>query len=270
MDEHAAVDAVDDPVTVDRIAADLRDLGVDAGDTLIVHSALSELGWVAGGPQAVVDALQRVVTESGTIVMPTHSTQYSDPSVWTSPPVPDDWIPRIRESMPPFRPAVTPTRSMGAVAECFRDYPGTRRSQHPLYSFAAWGADAAAVVDAHSFANGMGEDSPLARVYERDGSVLLLGTDHATNTSLHLAEYRADIDADETTAGAPIQRDGDREWVEWTDIEHDNGDFPDIGAAFEAECSAAITAGEVGAATTKLVDQPALVDFAVEWMSEQR
>ncbi|NHX36851.1 MULTISPECIES: aminoglycoside N(3)-acetyltransferase [Halolamina] len=270
MDEHAAVDAVDDPVTVDRIAADLRELGVDAGDTLLVHSALSELGWVAGGPQAVVDALQRVVTESGTVVVPTHSTQYSDPSVWTSPPVPDDWIPQIRESMPPYRPAVTPTRSMGAVAECFRDYPGTRRSRHPLYSFAAWGADAEAVADDHRLENGMGEHSPLARVYERDGSVLLLGTGHGTNTSLHLAEYRAEVDAEETTAGAPVLRDGEREWVEWEDIEHDSSDFPEIGAAFERERPDAVTEGEVGAATAKLVDQPALVDFAVEWLAATR
>jgi aminoglycoside 3-N-acetyltransferase len=270
MGEHAAVDAVDDPVTVDSMAADLRELGVEAGDTLLVHSALSELGWVAGGPQAVVDALQRVVTEDGTLVMPTHSTQYSDPSVWTSPPVPDDWVPQIRESIPPFRPAVTPTRSMGAVAECFRDYPDAIRSEHPLYSFAAWGENAEAIVEGHTFENAMGEDSPLARIYERDGAVLLLGTDHATNTSLHLAEYRSDVDLGETTAGAPVMRDGEREWVEWTDIELDSDDFSETGAAFEEAQPESVAEGEVGAATAKLVDQPALVDFGAAWMSEHR
>jgi aminoglycoside 3-N-acetyltransferase len=270
MGEHAAVDAVDDPVTVDRIAADLRDLGAEAGDTLLVHSALSELGWVAGGSQAVVDALRRVVNDAGTVVMPTHSTQYNDPSVWSNPPVPDDWIERIRESMPPFRPAVTTTRSMGAIPECFRNYPGAVRSRHPLYSFAAWGADAETVVDDHGFENGMGEDSPLARVYERDGCVLLLGTGHETNTSLHLAEYRADTDADRTTVGAPVLRDGEREWVEWESIEHDSGDFPEIGAAFEAEHPDAVAEGAVGAATAKLIDQSTLVGFGVEWMNEHR
>lgn len=270
MGERAAVEAVDDPVTVERIAADLRELGVDAGDTLLVHASLSELGWVAGGPQAVVDALQRVVTAEGTIAMPTHSTQYSDPSVWTSPPVPDDWVPQIRESMPPFRPNVTPTRGMGAIAECFRDYPETVRSQHPLYSFAAWGSDADAVVADHSYENAMGENSPLARVYERDGSVLMLGTDYATNTSLHLAEYRSDVDPGETTETAPVLRDGERTMVEWTDVELDSDDFPEVGTAFEREQPNAMVEGEVGAATAKLVDQPALVDFGAEWMSDHR
>ena len=270
MDEHAAVDAVDDPVTVERIADDLRELGVEAGDTLLVHGALSELGWVAGGPQAVVDALQRVVTEAGTVVMPTHSTQYSDPSAWQNPPVPEEWVERIEDAMPPFRAAVTPTRSMGAIAECFRDYPGTQRSRHPLYSFAAWGADAEAIVADHSFEHGMGENSPLAAVYEREGSVLLLGTGHETDSSLHLAEYRADIDAGERTAGAPVLRDGDRTWVEWAEIDLDSDEFPEIGAAFEREHPDAVATGEVGAATATLLDQPALVDFAVEWLTEHR
>ena len=269
MSERDAVEAIDEPVTVERIVTDLRDLGVEAGDTLLVHSALSELGWVAGGPQAVVDALQRVVTESGTVVMPTHSTQYSDPSVWTSPPVPEEWVERIEDAMPPFRAAVTPTRSMGAIAECFRDYPGTQRSRHPLYSFAAWGADAEAIVADHSFEHGMGENSPLAAVYEREGSVLLLGTGHETDSSLHLAEYRADIDAGKTTAGAPVLRDGERIWVEWEDIRLDSDDFDEVGAAFEREVGA-VGKGEVGAAEATLLDQRALVDFGVEWLESHR
>ncbi|GAB7094806.1 BA2930 family N-acetyltransferase [Halolamina litorea] len=270
MSEHDAVAAVDDPVTVDRIAAGLRGLGVEPGDTLLVHSALSELGWVAGGPQAVVDALQRVVTESGTVVMPTHSTQYSDPTVWSDPAVPDDWVSQIRESIPPFRPDVTPTRSMGAVPECFRNYPGTVRSEHPLYSFAAWGADAEAVVEDQSFQNGMGEGSPLAAVYDRDSSVLMLGTGHDANTSLHLAEYRGAFDAGETTEGAPVLHNGERTWVEWTDIDLDNGDFAELGAAFDAAHPEAVVTGAVGAATAKLVEQPALVDFGAEWLAEHR
>ncbi len=270
MGEHAAVEEVENPVTVDRIATDLRELGVEAGDTLLVHSSLSELGWVAGGPQAVVDALQRVLTGEGSLVMPTHSTQYSDPSVWSNPPVPDGWVPQIREGMPPFRPEVTPTRGMGAVAECFRTYPGAKRSRHPLYSFAAWGAEAVDIVADHPFEDALGEASPLARVYERDGKVLMLGTEYETNTSLHLAEYRGEFEKERVSEGAPILQDCERTWVEWEDIEVNSDDFTEVSAAFEEACPDAVVEDEVGAATAKLIEQPALVDFATEWFSENR
>jgi aminoglycoside 3-N-acetyltransferase len=270
MGEHAAVDAVEDPLTVDRIAADLRDLGVGAGETLAVHASLSEVGWVAGGPQAVVDAFQEALTDEGTLVMPTHSTQYSDPSVWSSPPVPDHWVDQIREGIPPFRPAVTPTRGMGAIAECFRNYPETERSRHPLYSFSAWGDDATEIVADHPFGNALGEDTPLARVYDRGGRVLMLGTDYETNTSLHLSEYRGEYEKETTTAGAPVLRDGERTWVEWEDVEISSEDFAEAGAAFESEHPDAVVEGEVGVASAKLVDQPTLVDFAADWFSDHR
>lgn len=268
MTEADAIDAVDDPLTVASIADDLRALGIEAGDTLLVHASLSELGWVAGGPQAVVDALQEVLTEDGTLVMPGFSGQYSNPEGWSAPPVPDHWVEIIREEMPPFRPESTPSRGIGAVAECFRDYPDVVRSRHPEVSFVAWGADAERIVAGHSFDNGLGEQSPLAEVYDMGGSVLMLGTDWATCSSFHLAEYRADYDSGEYWNCAPIVRDGERVLVEYTDIEVDDDDFADIGAAFEAEKG--VTEGTVGVADVTLFDQPSAVDFAASWMSEHR
>lgn len=268
MGEADAVDRVDEPGTVSSLATDLRALGVEAGDVLLVHSSMSALGWVAGGPPAVVDALQEVVTADGTLVMPTHTPQYTDPANWSNPPVPDDWEDTIREARPPFRPAVTPTRGMGAIPECFRDYPDVVRGEHPFYSFAAWGADAADVVTDHEFDDSLGEWSPLARLYDRDADVLLLGVGHEVNTSLHLAEYRADFPRERVECEAPVVRDGRRVSVEFEDIDIDSEDFPDVGAAFEHEVGA--TSGSVGAAATKLLDQQALVDFAVDWFGENR
>jgi aminoglycoside 3-N-acetyltransferase len=259
-----------DPVTVDSIAADLRNLGLDAGDTVLVHASLSALGWVCGGAPAVVDALQRVLTEAGTLVMPTHSPDVSNPEWWENPPVPESWYEPIRAGMPPYRPAVTPTRGMGAVAECFRSYPGVERSAHPMHSFAAWGADARAVTAEHELDNSLGDGSPLASVYDRDGSVLFLGTTHETNTSLHLAEYRADLGLETETRESVVLRDDERLWVTFEDLAIDDADFPECGAAFEAAHPEAVSTGTVGVADARLLAQRPLVEFAVGWFERNR
>lgn len=267
--ETAAVAAVDDPVTVDSLVADLRDLGVTAGDAVLVHTAMSKLGWVAGGAPAVVDALRAAVTADGTLAMPTHSTQLSDPRHWENPPIPADWQDRFRETAPPFRPESTPTRGMGAVAECFRTSPDVVRSRHPTVSFAAWGADADRVVADHARDDPLGADSPLGALYDRDASVLRVGTD--SNTSLHLAEHHA---ADATWArqenGGPLLVDGDRRWVSFQDLDRTGtDDFRTVERAFE-EGDGTVHRGTVGAADATLVAQRALVDFGAEWFRENR
>jgi aminoglycoside 3-N-acetyltransferase len=259
-----------EPVTVDRIRTDLRALGVERGDVLLVHSSLSALGWVSGGPVAVVDALVERLGESGTLVCPTHSTQCSDPVDWENPPVPDDWVETVQETMPAYRPNVTPTRGMGAIPEVFRDLPDARRSDHPAHSFAARGPDAAAVTEDHSLDRSLGEGSPLARLYDLDASVLLLGVGHERNTSLHLAEYRADRDAETLTKGGPVLRDGERVWAEYEDVHVDDTDFSEVGADFETAHPEAVSRGTVGVGDATLVEQRPLVDFAVGWFERHR
>lgn len=268
--EQAAIDRVDEPVTVASLVADLRDLGVDAGDTVLVHSSMSELGWVSGGPPAVVDALHEAVGADGTIVVPTFTGQYTDPATWEAPPVPDDWVERIRETRPPYRPAITPSRGVGAVPECLRTYPDAIRSRHPELSFAAIGPASDRIVGEHEFDDGLGEGSPLARLYDRDATVLLLGVGYGVTSSFHLAEYRATIDLGRVERAAPIVRDGERVVVEYVDRETTDEDFETIGAAFERRRPGAVTTGSVGAATARLASQPALVDIAVDWMETNR
>lgn len=270
MSDPLPEDRSSEPVTVKSMARDLRALGIEAGQTLLVHGSLSSLGWVCGGASAVIDALQRVVGEDGTIVMPTHSPGNMDPSDMEHPPVPESWYDTIRDQMPPYRPTVTPTQGMGAIAECFRSHPGVHRSDHPQVSFAAWGADARFITEDHSFDYSLGEESPLARVYDLGGDVLFLETSHATNTSLHLAEYRADLDlATKTHAGAVLVN-GEREWVQWDDINYTDDDFLPCGEAFESEHPDAFEMSTVGVGEAKLLSQPQLVDFAVGWFEVNR
>jgi aminoglycoside 3-N-acetyltransferase len=270
MSDTLPADRSPDPVTVESMASDLRDLGVEAGQTVLVHGSLSSLGWVCGGAPAVVDALQRVLTADGTLVMPTHSPGNRDPTDMGKPPVPESWYETVRDQMPPYRPDVTPTQGMGAIAECFRSCPGVRRSAHPQHSFAAWGREAAFVTDDHSRDYSLGEQSPLARVYDCEGQVLFLGTTHATNTSLHLAEYRAALDIPTETHASAVLEDGQREWVEWEDIGFTDDDFPECGGAFDHAHPEAVDTGTVGVGDAKLLDQQTLVDFAVDWFESNR
>lgn len=98
------------PRTRQSLAADLRRLGVASGMVLLVHSSLSSLGWVCGGPVAIIQALMDVLTPQGTLVMPAHTGDYSEPANWNHPPVPSSWVPVIRATMPAFDPRLTPTR----------------------------------------------------------------------------------------------------------------------------------------------------------------
>lgn len=268
MTEADAVAGVDRPATRATLATDLRALGVEEGEVLLVHSSLSRLGWVAGGAQAVVLALLDTLGPDGTLVMPTHSA-FGEPSRWQHPPVPESWWQVIRDGSPAFDPALTPTRQMGAVVECFRHVPGVVRSDHPASSFAARGPHTERVTGGHELAFGLGEGSPLARLYELGARVLLLGVGHGNNTSLHLAEHRADPPVCETyREGAPVTVAGERRWVTYDELAVDEDDFEELGAAFDL--TGAVRVGAVGAGEARLMPQRELVDFAVKWLVAHR
>lgn len=250
------------PVTADRLQAELRALGVKEGDLLMVHCALSSLGWVNGGAVAVIDALIRAVGPTGTLVMPAHSGDISDPANWRAPAVPPAWVDTLRHTMPAYDLRVSPTRNMGRVAELFRTWPGAVRSGHPATSFAALGPLAAEITQRHDLDDPLGTGSPLGALYRRDARVLLIGVSFDRCTALHLAEALAFPRRPIVHEGAPLLVDGERRWVAF-DVPETMDDelFLPVGASFVAAGKATIEA--LGEGRSILFGMRDMVDHAV-------
>ena len=251
------------------IADALKRAGLQRGDAVMVHTSLGKIGYVCGGAQTVIEALTETVGEDGTIMMPTQSWKNLDPETgvhWDADE--SDWD-GIRENWPAYDKALTPTNTMGAVAEMFRSWPGAVRSDHPARSVAAWGKHAEYLTKDHDLFDIFGDASPVGKLYALDGKVLLIGVDYDKNTSLHLADVRAEYPGKHTCVEhSAVMENGKRVWKAYETLFVDGGDFRDIGAAFEA--AHPVNTADLGGTVIRLMRQRELVDFAVEWIEKNR
>jgi aminoglycoside 3-N-acetyltransferase len=259
------------PATVSSLVAELQALGVALGDIVMAHTSMRASGWVIGGEQAIVDALLQSVGPSGTLVMPTQSWQLCDPAFLGEDHVLESWWPIIRNELPAYHPAHTPTRTMGAVAELFRTYPGTMRSAHPHRSISANGLHAATITARHDLDCPAGERSPLAQLYDLNAKILLLGVGPRKITALHLAEYRATYPGKrDVPNGGPVLIDGRRVWQTWEELDVHDYDFAAVTDDFADRYPELASAGTVGAAPSRLLSMSALIDHAANWFSTHR
>ncbi len=263
------VKATQYPNTLTSLKKDFETLGIRPGQVLIMHSSLSAIGWTVGGPISVIKAVMQLLTSEGTLIMPTFSGDNTDPSAWENPPVPESWWDIIRNEMPAFHPQITPTRGMGIIVNTFRNFPDVLRSNHPVSSFAAWGKHAELITKNHDLKADLGEKSPLARIYQLNGKILLVGVTHENNSSLHLAEYRSNYPGKKyKLTGSAILVNNESKWVEWEELNLNMDDFEQLGTEFESKIN--YIPGKVGLAEARLLSQRELVDFAIEWFKKNR
>ncbi len=260
-------------VARERIVADLNELGVAAGDTVMLHASVDAIGWIVGGPDHVLQAVLDILGEVGTLLMYVGWDGSPYDVTIGAPELP----PALMAAWPAYDPETSrAVRSWGVLAEYVRTWPGARRSAHPDSSFVAVGRLADELTRDHPLQYGMGEGSPLAKLCEAKGKVVLLGSPLSNVTLLHHAEHLADVpNKDVVRYHAPILENGDKAWVEIEEF-NTSGCLPWYGPTdlFEAVVRDYLqegrgTVGRVGAALSYLFDAADLATFAVEWIEER-
>lgn len=224
------------------VTAQLRALGVREGGVLVVHASFRAVRPVEGGPLGLVRALRAALGPRGTLVMPT-----------------------MTDGESVFDPRTTPTREMGITAELFWRQPGVVRSTHPGASFAAEGPLAERICAPQPLSPPHGEDSPIGRVHELGGQVLLLGVTHGENTTLHLAEAIARVPYS-VSHPCVVETDGRVETVAIAETDHCCRSFVKMDAWLRER--GLQREGPVGSAHARLVDARDVVAVAVEHLVE--
>jgi len=178
------------PHTRASLAADLGRLGVADGDLVMVHAAMRRVGPVLGGPDALIAALRDAVGREGTLAAYTDWHLDHGDLLDAEGRVRPGW----RAHVPPFDPRTARAiRDHGVLAEFLRTTPGALRSANPGASVAALGARAAWLTADHPLDYGYGPGTPLSRLVEARGKVLMVGAPLDTMTLLHHAEHLARI-----------------------------------------------------------------------------
>ncbi len=107
--------------------------------------------------------------------------------------------------------------------------------------------------------------------------MLLLGVGYEACTAFHLAEYRYVETPPTRNYSCAVIVDGQREWIEYKDVELDDTDFTEIGKSLEkddsektGESEASVNTGKVGNAPSRLISMVQAVDHARDWMARNR
>ncbi|MHA5051345.1 AAC(3) family N-acetyltransferase [Streptomyces sp. SD15] len=231
----------------------------------MVHASLSGTGL---RPTEVRDALRDALGPEGTLVVPTFTPENSDTSR-AHKALTEGMTERekamFREYMPPFDAHTTPCPTMGVLAECVRTTPGAVRSAHPQTSLAGLGPRAVELLSDHDLYCHLGENSPMARMYEAQAQILLFRVGFEVWSAGHLAEYR--LPAPPVRSYRCVMGTERRYWIEYMDVALDDGDFAAIGARFPRDL---VAEREVAGKAVLLFGMREAVDWAAGAMSRYR
>ncbi|MEU9128307.1 AAC(3) family N-acetyltransferase [Kitasatospora sp. NPDC048540] len=255
--------------SVETLAADLRTLGVRAGETLLVQSSTRAIGAVRGGSAAVVAALREVLGPQGTLVVYTATPENSDTSPLDAARtggLDPERLRAFRAAMPPFDRDTTPASpSMGRIAEEVRTTPGAVRSAHPQTSFTALGPKAGLLTAGHELRCHLGEDSPTHRLYQDGARALLVGVPLWCCTPFHLAEYWQPEQVTQRYGCVVRDERQRRQWVHFDALRLEVRHFEALGEVLAEELPGVVR-GRFGDAASFLLPIPDAVDHVNKWL----
>jgi aminoglycoside 3-N-acetyltransferase len=260
-------------ITKEQLVKQCSEIGLSRGDTIMVHASLRSVGDIVGGPDVLISALLETIGREGTMM------------VYVGCQLPFDDIGRgiyipeeeafILEHCPAFEPdKARASRDFGALAELFRTTPGVICSDNPGCRMAAIGSKAEWMLTNHPHNYGLGIGSPLERLCDADGKVVLIGSDLDAVTLLHYAEAIAPVpDKKIVRIKVPLLRSGKRQWLDVEEFNSSTGirNWPDqffahIVQHYLEQFSA--SGGKIGEAKSHVLDASELVEFAVPMMVE--
>ncbi|MCK5802816.1 MAG: AAC(3) family N-acetyltransferase [Lentisphaeria bacterium] len=213
-------------VTRENIELGLKDLGLDAGDMVLLHSSLASLGHVEGGADAVVDAFLSVLGPTGTLVVPTFG-------------------------------------ALGVITEVVRNRPDAVCSIHPKARVAAIGPAAERLCRDHWKAElAHGEDTPYVRIADEGGYVCLLGVDQDRNTTLHTVEELLRLPYLKETSEVTFETPEGQVTKSWPFFPGPHRDFLGLGAVLEQ--NGIVHTGRIGDATVRLMRSSELIEFSLD------
>ena len=262
--------ALPDYFTRASLRDDLSRIGLRAGDTVMVHAAMSKVGPLLNGPDALSNAILDVVGPEGTMLVYTSWDSVHDDLL-------DDEgrvVPKWRDHVPGYdQQASRAVRMNGIIAEFVRTMPGARRSANPGASVASVGKLADWITADHRLDYGFGEGTPLSKLVEVSGRVLMVGAPWDTMTLIHHADHLADI-RDKLTIRIEVPIAGPN-GTEWHFMEEFETGDPVHEALPENYIEQIVTAyvdsgggrqDMIGAAPSLLVDARATLMFAIQWL----
>ncbi len=153
----------------------LRELGVQTGDDLYIHSDITSFGKLKCLDRktlfgALVNAMRDVTGSTGSLIVPTFTYDFCQSGIF-------DLIKSKSE--------------VGVFSEFIRTLPNAVRTDHPIFSHAILSEQPEQYCEIN--ADSFGDDSLFAKLVKRKAKILFLGTSFDRATLIHHAEQQIGV-----------------------------------------------------------------------------